>query len=122
MAMKPKKEKYFFEYEKEAKLKKEKAMAADKKALTTKPKSRDSIRGYIAPAKPKATPTAKPKATPTAKPTAKPKTSPSTFAQKNKAAEAEFKRLMDAGKIKDIAKTRKMIAEKYGVYPNGLSR
>jgi hypothetical protein len=61
MAMKPKKEKYFFEYEREAKLKKEKAMAADKKALTTKPKSRDSIRGYIAPAKPKATPTAKSK-------------------------------------------------------------
>jgi predicted component of type VI protein secretion system len=68
--------------------------------------------------KPKATPAAKSKATPTAKP----KPSPSTFAQKNKAAEAEFKRLMDAGKIKNIAKTRKMIAEKYGVYPNGLSR
>jgi predicted component of type VI protein secretion system len=68
--------------------------------------------------KPKATPTAKSKATPTAKP----KPSPSTFAQRNKAAEAEFKRRMDAGKIKDIAKTRKMIAEKYGVYPNGLSR
>ena len=70
--------------------------------------------------KPKATPATKSKATPTAKP--KPKPSPSTFAQKNKAAEAELKRLMDAGKIKDIAKTRKMIAEKYGVYPNGLSR
>ena len=68
--------------------------------------------------KPKATPTAKSKATPTAKP----KPSPSTFAQRNKAAEAELKRLMNAGKIKDIAKTRKMIAEKYGVYPNGLSR
>jgi predicted component of type VI protein secretion system len=68
--------------------------------------------------KPKATPTAKSKATPTAKP----KPSPSTFAQRNKAAEAEFKRLMDAGKIKDLTKTRKMIAEKYGVYPNGLSR
>ena len=69
--MKPKKEKYFFEYEREAKLKKEKAMAADKKALTTKPKSRDSIRGYIAPAKPKATPTAKskPKRTPVPMPT-----------------------------------------------------
>ena len=60
------------------------------------------------------------KATPTRKPTPKP--SPSTFAQKSKAAEAEFKKLMDAGKIKDITKTRKMIAKKYGVYPLGKSR
>ena len=67
-------------------------------------------------------PTATKSATPKPMAKATPKASPSTFAQRNKAAEAEFKRLMDAGKIKDLAKTRKMIAEKYGVYPNGLSR
>jgi hypothetical protein len=74
--------------------------------------------GYIkktAAPKPKATPTTKPKTTPTPKP------SPSTFAQKSKAAEAEFMRLMKAGKIKDIAKTRSMIAKKYGVSPNGFT-
>jgi hypothetical protein len=57
----------------------------------------------------------KPKTTPT------PKASPSTFAQKNKAAEAELKRLMKAGKVKDIAKTRSQIAKKYGVSPNGFT-
>ena len=51
----------------------------------------------------------------------KPTPSPSTFAQKNKAAEAELKRLMKAGKVKDIAKTRSQIAKKYGVSPNGFT-
>ncbi len=57
----------------------------------------------------------KPKVTPTPKP------SPSTFAQKSKAAEAELKKLMKAGKVKDIAKTRNQIAKKYGVSPNGFT-
>lgn len=57
------------------------------------------------------------KATPSAKP--KPSPSPSTFAQKSAAAEAELKRLMKAGKVKDLTKTRDMIAKKYGVRPNG---
>jgi hypothetical protein len=70
--------------------------------------------------KPAPKPTATKKATPARKATPKP--SPSTFAQRSKAAEAEFKKLMESGKIKDITKTRKMISKKYGVYPNGLSR
>jgi hypothetical protein len=61
----------------------------------------------------KVTPSAKPKATPTPKP------SPSTFAQKSAAAEAELKKLMKAGKVTDLNKTRDMIAKKYGVRPNG---
>lgn len=53
------------------------------------------------------------------KPTPKP--SPSTFAQKSAAAEAELKKLMKQGKVKDLAKTRKEIAKKYGVSPNGFT-
>jgi hypothetical protein len=53
------------------------------------------------------------------KPTPSP--SPSTFAQRSAAAEAEFKKLMKQGKIKDIAKTRSQIAKKYGVSPNGYT-
>ena len=55
----------------------------------------------------------KPKATPSPKP------SPSTFAQKSKAAEAELKRLMKEGKVKDIIKTKDALGKKYGVRPNG---
>lgn len=57
--------------------------------------------------------------TATAKPTPKP--SPSTFAQRSAAAEAELKKLMKQGKVKDLAKTRKEIAKKYGVSPNGFT-
>lgn len=72
--------------------------------------------------KPTATKSALPPSKVTApKKSASPKASPSTFAQKNKAAEAELKRLMKAGKVKDIAKTRNMIAKKYGVSPNGFT-
>jgi hypothetical protein len=55
------------------------------------------------------------------KPKATPSPSPSTFAQKSKAAEAELRRLMKLGKVKDIAKTRSQIAKKYGVSPNGFT-
>lgn len=58
----------------------------------------------------------KPKATPTPKP------SPSTFAQKSAAAEAELKKLMKQGKVKDILKTKDALAKKYGVRPNGMTR
>ena len=58
--MKPKKEKYFFEYEREAKAKKDKARIADKKATPSKSKTRE-MRGYIAPAKPTTNTTAKTK-------------------------------------------------------------
>ena len=51
--------------------------------------------------------------------TPKPKPSPSTFAQKSAAAEAMLKKLMKEGKVKDLTKTRDMIAKKYGVRPNG---
>jgi hypothetical protein len=61
------------------------------------------------------------KAAPKPKVTATPKPSPSTFAQKSAAAEAELKKLMKAGKVKDIAKTRSQIAKKYGVSPNGFT-
>jgi|APGre2960657404_1045060.scaffolds.fasta_scaffold640758_2 hypothetical protein len=57
------------------------------------------------------------KATPTRKPTPKP--SPSTFAQKSAAAEAELKKLMQGGKVKDINKTKDSLMKKYGVRPNG---
>jgi hypothetical protein len=51
------------------------------------------------------------------KPTPKP--SPSTFAQRSKAAEAELRKLMQGGKVKDINKTKDNLMKKYGVRPNG---
>lgn len=51
----------------------------------------------------------------------KPKPSPSTFAQRSAAAEAELRKLMKAGSVKDLNKTRDMIAKKYGVRPNGFT-
>jgi deoxyribodipyrimidine photolyase len=59
------------------------------------------------------------KATPT--PKAKPSLSPSTFAQRSAAAEAELRKLMKAGAVKNLNKTRDMIAKKYGVNPNGYT-
>jgi deoxyribodipyrimidine photolyase len=59
------------------------------------------------------------KATPT--PKAKPSPSPSTFAQRSAAAEAELRKLMKAGAVKNLNKTRDMIAKKYGVSPNGYT-
>jgi hypothetical protein len=59
------------------------------------------------------------KKTPAPKPKATPKPSPSTFAQRSAAAEAELKKLMKQGKVKDLTKTRDMISKKYGVRPNG---
>jgi len=59
------------------------------------------------------------KATPT--PKAKPSPSPSTFAQRSAAAEAELRKLMKAGAVKDLNKTRDMIAKKYGINPNGYT-
>ena len=56
-----------------------------------------------------------------AAPKPKPKPSPSTFAQKSAAAEAELRKLMKAGAVKDLKKTRDMIAKKYGVRPNGMT-
>ena len=56
---------------------------------------------------------------PTPKP--KPKPSPSTFAQRSAAAEAELRKLMKAGSVKDLNKTRDMIAKKYGIRPNGYT-
>lgn len=53
------------------------------------------------------------------KPTPKP--SPSTFAQRSAAAEAELRKLMKAGAVKDLNKTRDMIAKKYGIRPNGYT-
>lgn len=53
------------------------------------------------------------------KPKPKPTPSPSTFAQKSAAAEAMLRKLMKEGKVKDLNKTRDMIAKKYGVRPNG---
>ena len=51
----------------------------------------------------------------------KPKPSPSTFDQRAKAAEAELRKLMKAGAVKDLNKTRDMIAKKYGIRPNGYT-
>ena len=51
----------------------------------------------------------------------KPKPSPSTFAQKSAAAEAELRKLMKAGAVKDLNKARDMIAKKYGIRPNGFT-
>ena len=56
---------------------------------------------------------------PTPKPTPKP--SPSTFAQRSAAAEAELRKLMKQGKVKDLNKTRDTIGKKYGVRPNGYT-
>jgi hypothetical protein len=53
------------------------------------------------------------------KPTPKP--SPSTFAQRSAAAEAELRKLAKAGAVKDLNKTRDMIAKKYGIRPNGYT-
>jgi hypothetical protein len=58
-------------------------------------------------------------ATPSSRP--KPSPSPSTFAQKAAAAEAELKKLMKQGKVKDLTKTRDMLSKKYGVRPNGYT-
>jgi hypothetical protein len=71
----------------------------------------------------KRTPTPKPTATKSAapKPKATPKKSALSFAERSKAAEAELKRAMKAGKVKDIIKRRKKIAKKYGVSPNGFT-
>lgn len=62
---------------------------------------------------------AAPKPTATKKPTPKP--SPSTFAQKSAAADAELRKLMQQGKVKDLTKTKNSIAKKYGVWPNGYT-
>lgn len=51
----------------------------------------------------------------------KPTPSPSTFAQKSAAAEAELRKLMKAGAVKNLNKTRDMIAKKYGIRPNGFT-
>jgi hypothetical protein len=56
-----------------------------------------------------------------AKPKATPTPSPSTSAQKSAAAEAELRRLMKAGAVKNLNKTRDMIAKKYGIRPNGFT-
>jgi hypothetical protein len=65
-------------------------------------------RKFVAMSKPKATPTPKP--------------SPSTLAQRSAAAEAELKKLMKQGKVKDILKTKDALAKKYGVRPSGMTR
>ena len=51
----------------------------------------------------------------------KPTPSPSTFAQKSAAAEAELRKLMKAGAVRDLNKTRDMIVKKYGIRPNGFT-
>lgn len=51
----------------------------------------------------------------------KPSPTPSTFAQRSAAAEAELRKLAKAGAIKDLNKTRDMIAKKYGIRPNGYT-
>jgi hypothetical protein len=56
-----------------------------------------------------------------AAPKPKPKPSPSTFAQRSAAAEAELLKLAKAGSIKNLNKTRDMIAKKYGIRPNGFT-
>ena len=56
-----------------------------------------------------------------ATPKPKPKPSPSTFAQKSAAAEAELRKLMKAGKVRNLNATRDAIAKKYGIRPNGMT-
>ena len=70
--------------------------------------------------KPTATKSATPKPKVTVKAT--PSASPSTLAQRSAAAEAELKKLMKQGKVKDILKTKDALAKKYGVRPNGMTR
>lgn len=52
---------------------------------------------------------------------ATPKPKPLTFDQRAKAAEAELRKLMKSGAVKDLNKTRDMIAKKYGIRPNGYT-
>ena len=72
--------------------------------------------------KPTPKPTATKSAAPKPKVTATPKPSPSTFKQRSAAAEAELKKLMKQGKVKDILKVKERLAKKYGVRPSGMTR
>ena len=72
----------------------------------------------------KATPSPKPTKTPVrGKVGVTPRPGTPTSAQKSAAAQAEamFKKLLKEGKVKNITETRKMIAKKYGVSPNGFT-
>jgi hypothetical protein len=65
----------------------------------------------------------KPKVTPTPKVAAKPKVTPSpvpsTFEQKSKWTENEFRRLMKSGV--PISKARDQASKKYNISPNGFT-
>lgn len=87
-------------------------MATMKKTTTIKPTTKPATPKKASPAVTMATKvkTAAPKPTPKA--TVKPDV---------KAAEAEFKKLIKGGKVKDLEKARRDIQKKYGVRPNGMT-